>query len=116
MAKSKKLSELFQNKTSSDIPKSPFEKKAWIAARRIVSAQAGKQKRGADNQDLTSGQWGLVTTIYKNALKANKIPKAEDWTKAKPSKAVKAYKATKKKSIKAKRNASAKPSKKYSTR
>lgn len=89
----KKLSTIFKDKTKSDIPKTPRQKKMWIQARRIVAAQAGKKKRGVKGeQDLTPGQWGLVTTIYKDAKKADKIPKTSDWTKAKKEPSTMSYK------------------------
>ena len=91
MAKSKQLSQIFQKKTKSHIPKTPREKEMWIAARRIVASQTGKKKHGEKGQDLTSGQWGLVTHIYQNAKKAGKIPKQADWEKAKKGKAVSRY-------------------------
>lgn len=96
MAK-EKMSPMFANMTQSDIPKTPREKKMWIAARRIVAKQSGLyEKTKSDSKQTTKQQeqkmpWGLVTTIYKNAKKANKIPKQADWKDAKVNKTVKAY-------------------------
>ena len=73
------------DKTTSNIPKTPREKKMWIRARQIAAKQAGKYSE----KDVP---WGLVTTIYKKAEAADKVPKKSDVTKAKKSKAVSKYK------------------------
>jgi hypothetical protein len=94
----KKLSPMFQNKTTSKVPKTAREKKAWIQARRIAAKQAGLKTTGAKRSNKAVKQqeekvsWGLVNKIYQNQLKADKIAKNKDWKKDKPSKKVKAKK------------------------
>lgn len=76
---------IFQNKTTSKIPKTPTQKKRWIMARQIVAKETGRTSE--------KGQpWGLVTTIYKNEEKAGKTAKKSDVTNAKVSKSVRKYK------------------------
>ena len=74
-----------QNKTTSKTPKTPRQKKMWIQARKIAAKEGGTV-----NPKKVS--WGLVTHIYENAKKANKVPKKTDVAKAKKSKAVSRYK------------------------
>lgn len=76
---------LMADKTSSDIPKTPKEKKMWIQARRIATKESGAK----DEKEVP---WPLVTTIYKDAKKANKVPSIKDVHKAKKDKKVEKYK------------------------
>lgn len=76
-----------QNKTASKIPKTPKQKKRWIRARQIVAKETG---RISEKQP-----WALVNHIYQEQEKVNKTAKKSDIKKAKVSKAVKRYKATK---------------------
>ena len=78
-------SELMSNKSSSKIPKTQKQKQMWIKARQIVTKQSGATSE-------KKMPWGLVTTIFKNAKAANKVPKKSDVTKAKKSPAVSKYK------------------------
>jgi hypothetical protein len=76
---------LMSNKTTSKIPQTPKEKKMWIAARKIATKESGAQSE-------KSVPWTLVTTIFKKAKIANKVPKKEDVKNAKFSKKVSRYK------------------------
>lgn len=83
--KSGKLSdaaEIFGDKTKSPIPKTPFEKKAWIQARRFVAASTGKTAEA----DIP---WEDVTTIYKDQLKNHKLMHDKDIQNAKIQKSLK---------------------------
>jgi|15BtaG_2_1085339.scaffolds.fasta_scaffold00113_14 hypothetical protein len=83
-AKKKIDPRLMEDKTSSKIPKTPREKKMWIRAREIAVKQSGaKSEKGVP--------WELVTTIYKDAKKADKIPRKSDVTYAKKDKAAESY-------------------------
>lgn len=72
-------------RTKSDIPKTAREREMWKRATAIATKESGAQSE-------KSTPWQLVTTIYKNAKKANKVPKKSDIKKAKHSKAVASYK------------------------
>ena len=80
----KMKSAMYDNKTSSKIPKTARQKKMWIEARKIVAKESGKYSE----KNLP---WGLVTHIEQNEVKANKIAKPKDWKDAKKSKAVSKY-------------------------
>jgi len=76
---------MMEMKTSSDIPKTPQEKKRWIRARQIVAKETGRYSEGEI-------PWALVTHIYQSQQKAGKTAKASDVKKAKVSKTVRKYK------------------------
>ena len=76
---------LMSDKTTSKIPKTAKEKKMWVRSRQIAAKESGARSEKEE-------PWGLTTTIYKNAKKADKVPKKSDVTKAKKSKAVAKYK------------------------
>ena len=82
---SRTKNKLMQDKTSSPIPRTPKEKRMWIQARRIVAKEVGAKRE-------SEMPWELVTTIYNNAKKANKIPKMADVRDAKFSKTIYKYK------------------------
>lgn len=76
---------MMANKTKSNVPKTPTQKKRWIRARQITAKESGKYT----DKNLP---WPLVQTIYKNEEEAGKTAKKSDVTKAKKSKAVSKYK------------------------
>lgn len=75
---------LMANKTRSNVPQSPKQKKMWIRARQIAVKQSGARTE-------KEVPWQLVQTIYQNAVKANKVPKLADVKKAKYSVTVANY-------------------------
>lgn len=85
---SKKKNPMMENKTKSKIPKTKKQKKNWIRARKIVSKESGK----SSEKEMP---WGLVTHIYKEAEKSDKVIKPMDVKKAKKSKTVSKYKSKK---------------------
>ena len=75
-------------RTKSKIPKTPKQKLMWKRSTAIAAKESGKYT------DKTI-PYSLVTTIYKNAVKADKVPKKEDIEKAKYSKHIASYKGDK---------------------
>lgn len=71
-------------KTKSKIPKTPKQKAMWKRGVEIAVKTSGK------STDKTI-PFPLVTTIYKNEVKAGKVAKKSDVTKAKYSKTVAKY-------------------------
>lgn len=70
--------------STSPIPKTPRERKMWKRATAIAVKESGKSSE-------KNIPWGLTTTIYKFAKKADKVPKKSDITKAHRSPAVARY-------------------------
>lgn len=75
-------------RTKSKIPKTPKQKLMWKRSTAIAAKESGKYT------DKTI-PYPLVTTIYKNAVKVDKVPKKEDIEKAKYSKHIASYKGDK---------------------
>lgn len=71
-------------KSTSPIPKTPRERQMWKRATAIAVKESGKSSE-------KKIPWGLTTTIFKFAKKADKVPKKSDITKAKKSPAVSKY-------------------------
>ncbi len=71
-------------RTKSKIPKTPREREMWKRATAIAAKQSGRYSE----KEIP---WELVTTIYKDAKKAGKVPKKSDITKAKVSTTVRKY-------------------------
>jgi len=80
---------IFASKTKSKIPKSAREKRMWIQARKLTAEMTGRYAE-------ENIPWGLVTHIYQDEIKGNKIIKKSDIKNAKISQAVRSYKTNKK--------------------
>lgn len=76
---------LMSDKTRSNIPKTPREKKMWERARQITTKESGARSE-------KQVPWQLVTHIYKKEKEAGKVAKKSDVKKAKYSKKVADYK------------------------
>jgi hypothetical protein len=76
---------LMSNKTSSDIPKTPLEKKRWIMARKVVAKQTGAK----DDKQMP---WALVNHIMKEEKKAKKTITKKDVKKTNVTKSGIRYK------------------------
>lgn len=71
-------------RTKSSIPKTPKQKEMWKRATAIVVKESGRSSE-------KKIPWQLVTTIYKKADKAGKVPRKTDISNAHESKTIRNY-------------------------
>lgn len=81
---------VFENRTSSKIPKTGREKVLWEKARELSAKEEGKYREGSMN-------WGLTDKIYKDEMKNNHEIKSRDIRRAHKEKAAGKYPASDKK-------------------